>query len=60
MWNPNPYAVTLIAISAPLLGGVIPVAWRRRRLPGGYVFLALASATFGWTLGTSSSSAPRH
>jgi len=51
MWSPNPYTIALLAISAVMLGGVIPVAWKRRRLPGGYAFLVLASATFGWTLG---------
>jgi len=51
MWTPNPYTIALLAISASMLGGVVPVAWKRRRLPGGYAFLVLASATFGWTLG---------
>ncbi len=51
MWNPNPYAITLLAISTAMLAGVVPVAWKRRRLPGGYAFLALALATFEWTLG---------
>ncbi len=51
MWNPNPYAIALIAISATMLLGVVPVAWRRRRLPGGYAFFALALSTFVWTLG---------
>jgi len=51
MWNPNPYAIALLAISAAMLVGVVPVAWKRRRLPGGYALFALALATFEWTLG---------
>jgi len=49
MWYPNPYAIALLAISVATLLFVIPISWRRRRIPGGYAFLILTSATFGWT-----------
>ncbi len=51
MWYPNPYAIALMVISAAMLFGVVPIAWRRRRLPGGYAFLVLTTITWWWTLG---------
>ncbi|MCX6093631.1 MAG: diguanylate cyclase [Candidatus Bipolaricaulota bacterium] len=48
-WDPNTYAVALILVSVGIAAGVAPIAWQKRRLPGGWALFVLSLATFWWT-----------
>lgn len=49
LWNPSPYAVALIVTAVGAAAGIVPVAWQKRRLPGGWALFILSLAASWWT-----------